>query len=324
MIKALFRIYRRSPDRVRKFFSWIALPVRLAVRLFVKKITCRGYVQHLDFSDNASFKYYSDRGNYEKSLLDCFLGFVSVNPSSVVVDVGGNYGTYTLAAANIGRYGLVRRIFVFEPDPRPFRALKRSIIENRIESLVSPWNVLCGDESGIKQLLQSERSSASNRAFSSSEESLKFKGHVDVPCVRIDDVVLREISIKENVFIIKIDIEGNELRAFRGMHEVLNQAKGIVLQFEYQPMAIREVGLDLDEFRAFISALEFDHAFVTESGKLKKMADKAALFKVMTELDGQINQGFNVAEDFVIVRAAALPLNLTDSALIAPGSLCPA
>lgn len=309
MIRLLFSLYRHSPYGARRVLSRAAAPVRLLLKPFINKIACRGFIQHLDFSDNASFKYFSDRGRYEGLLVDTFLRAISLNPGSYVVDIGGHYGTYSLSAADIGRYGLVSKIFVFEPDRRPFEALSRSIQDNQFTDLIEPWNVLCGENSGTALLLKSERSSASNRSFHSTEHSLRFAASVETPCVRIDDIISRNISVATSTFIIKIDIEGSEIRALRGAHRILTKSKGFYLQYEYQPVAIREVGLSPEEFRQFIIGLNPEFAYIATAEGLRPLDGLDQLDKAMAELDWRPDAlSGTAAENFVVGRGVRDPV----------------
>lgn len=261
MIKSLFTIYRKSPLSIRRVISPLTFIVRILAGPFLKKITINSHSMHLDSTDNASFKYFTDRGNYEKDMVDLFLSIVSLNPESIVLDIGANYGPYTLSTAAIGKYGLVKQIFAFEPDSRAKKALEKSIEVNKFNHIALVEQVIVGDEDTTAMLFRSKRSSASNRTFKTSEQTLKFERGESIPCIQMETYLARTPhSVKENRFIIKIDVEGNEYRVLKGLESVLKKCKGYAIFFEYHPLAIKEVGLKTEDFHSFIRELDWDYA----------------------------------------------------------------
>lgn len=209
----------------------------------------------LDASDNAAFRYWYYKGKYEVKTTELILQLVSLNPGCIFLDIGAGYGAFTLAVSNIGRHGLVRKIFAFEPDPRPHQALVKSVVANGLGPLVFPVRTIVGDYCGAANFLQSSRSSTSNRTFHSSSTSTAFENAVQLPCTTIDDFLEDSgIDVSRETFIVKMDIEGNELRAFRGMQSLFARSRGYAVLFEYYPPAMRETGNDPADLRAFIDS----------------------------------------------------------------------
>ena len=261
MIKFLFTIYRKSPLPIRRIISPLTGIVRILARPFLNRIGINSHFMHLDPTDNASFKYFTDRGNYEKDMVDLFLTTVSLNPGSVVLDIGANYGPYTLSTAAIGKFGLVKQIFAFEPDSRAMKALQKSIRTNDFDRVAKVEQIIVGDEDTTAMLFRSKRSSASNRTFKTSEETLKFKRGESIPCQKMETYLANtSYSIEDNHFVIKMDVEGNEYRVLQGLQSVLKKCNGFAIFFEYHPLAIKEVGLKTEDFHNFIRELDWDYA----------------------------------------------------------------
>jgi FkbM family methyltransferase len=260
MIPYLFRMYRASPFWLRNVAAGATWPLRLAMLPF-RSVHVDGYRMVLDFMDNASFKYYTDRERYEYRETTAFLASIVHNPGSYVLDVGANYGAFTLAAARLGRLGVIRRILAFEPDTRPFRALQKSIAVNNFGDLVRAYPTIVSDRDGQETLFVNARSSADNRAHRVSTAPIRVRSTHQVSSTTIDSALAREPIPLDSKFIIKMDIQGNEPLAFRGMRDVLSRAEGFLVFFEHCPYLIRSAGIDLGEYVDFLKRVPFDACF---------------------------------------------------------------
>jgi FkbM family methyltransferase len=152
-----------------------------------------------------------DYENEEAALLKKFL-----KPGMGCIDAGAQTGFYTLHMAKI--IGLSGKLYAFEPNPKTFNLLQKNIIVNDFSNIVNSYNVGLSDiEAEI------EASEVSNMYISGT-----IKGGISrkMKLVRGDDI------IKDRIDFIKIDIEGCEPSALRGMTRLINQ---------YQPIIFSEV-----------------------------------------------------------------------------------
>ena len=266
MVGRLFAVYRRSPFWLRNIIAYLVRPLRFAMLPF-KTININGYCMVLDFSDNASFKYLTDKGQYEYTEVSAFLNAIKHNEGAFVMDIGAHYGAFTLAAAGLGAEKC-KNIIAFEPDRRPYNALVRSIRKNGFEDRITLFRKMVGDDIKKETLYVNRRSSADNRTHCISTSPIKVREQYAVECTTVDQTC-RQLNIPyDSRFIIKIDIQGNEPRAFKGMAGVLDKSEGFVLFFEYAPYLIRSAGLGVDDFSHAISKMEFDEAFEISNEKL--------------------------------------------------------
>ena len=142
-------------------------------------------------------------GLYEPSSVE--LTKKLIRPGMRCIDVGAQTGFYTcLMASLIGETG---KVYAFEPMPSSHGILAKNIRENNFEHRVQLYQVAVSDVAGtIDGVMVS---------------NMYVIGHVDgaqkvkLETVRIDDV------INEPINIIKIDIEGHEPSAIRGMQSLL-------------------------------------------------------------------------------------------------------
>lgn len=301
MVGMLFSIYRRSPFWLRNVFACFVRPLRLFMRPF-KTIKINGYCMVLDFSDNASFKYLTDKGKYEYTEVSAFLNAIKHNDGAFVMDIGAHYGAFTLAAASLGPQKC-KNIIAFEPDRRPYNALFRSIRKNNFEDRVTLFRRMIGDIAKKETLYVNHRSSADNRTHCISTSPIKVREQYEVECTTVDKTCQQLNIPYDSRFIIKLDIQGNEPRAFEGMAGVLDKSEGFVLFFEYAPFLIRSAGLNVEDFSKAVSKMEVDKVFEINNEKLIPLDGTAGLIKKFKELEQSVETKMEGAcTDYVLIK----------------------
>jgi FkbM family methyltransferase len=276
VIGTLFSLYRRAPFWLRNAIGRSTWPLRLAMSPF-STIRIGGHSMRLDFMDNASFKYYSDRDRYEQAEINAFLGTVARNAGCVVIDVGANYGAFTLATAGaLGRLGLVRKVIAIEPDPRAFAALCRSIALNGFERWIVPYRAIASDQPGEQTLFRNARSSADNRTHAVRTAPIPVRGTETVRAATIDELLEETDLSSAERFVVKMDIQGNECRALMGMERTLRSASGFVLFLEHFPFLIESAGVDLKNYLQFLASLGTDAIWEIEDERFARMSDFGA------------------------------------------------
>ncbi len=170
-----------------------------------------------------------------------------VKKGDTVIDIGANIGYYTLLFAQlVGESG---QVIAFEPDPENFALLHKNIILNQynnvklLQKAVSNQNkqtylYLCDDNKGMHRLY----------------DSVCCRGRVEVETICLDDYLPK---IVKKVDFIKIDIEGAEYDALRGMEKILYQQRPKLLT-EFSPAALFEYGIKPQIYVDFLTQLGFD------------------------------------------------------------------
>ena len=141
-----------------------------------------------------------------------------LRPGMTVVDVGANVGYYTwLAADAVGSSG---RVLAIEPGPYAFERLRRVIQTNGLGH-VQCRNLAVSDAAGRGTLYVPRR--AEGNYNPSLSPYLPDMEPVEVALARLDDV-LDEAGIGA-VDLMKVDVEGHELRVFRGAERSIRQGR---------------------------------------------------------------------------------------------------
>ena len=180
-----------------------------------------------------------NRGLWERGPGSAFAR--QVRPGDVVVDIGAFEGLYALLAANL--VGPSGKVWAFEPDDVARQLLIRNLRLNGISNVeVLPYAI--SDSTGDAWLRIDHLGGSATRL-----------SHQPT-AIRTQTVTLDEFCETNNANpdIIKIDVEGAEVRVFGGGSRVLTQARAILL--EYHHRRIRHYGVDASGF--YQSLFELD------------------------------------------------------------------
>ena len=143
-----------------------------------------------------------------------------VSPGDWVVDVGANLGNYSARMSElVGRRG---RVFSFEPVPETFELLTANMARLPLRNLTL-LNVAASDERGVRGMEVPRMSDGvENRYMAHLTEG--HDGGLAVVCLPVD-----ALDIPRRISLIKIDVEGHELAALRGMRRLLERDHPVLI-----------------------------------------------------------------------------------------------
>ena len=150
-------------------------------------------------------------GSYEKGTTRLFRDLVK--EGMVVLDIGANVGYYSLIVAQlVGEKGAV---FAFEPAPDNLALLARNIKVNGFSN-ITPVPKAVSNKTGKGRLF------LGNDTVSHSMYERHEKGSIEIEVTSLD--VFME-NINRPVDLVKIDVEGSEMRVLEGMLETIRKPK---------------------------------------------------------------------------------------------------
>jgi len=160
----------------------------------------------------------------------------AVRPGAVVIDAGASEGLFTMLASR--RAGSAGRVVAVEPSPREHERLGANVARNSLGNVTVVREGLL-DEPGDLVLHVAESHHDGRNTFGEFVYDIAGEDDVKVPVTTLDELVLR-LDLKR-VDLVKIDVEGAELRLLQGATTTL-RAHHPVLLFELQDASLRAQG----------------------------------------------------------------------------------
>ena len=144
-----------------------------------------------------------------------------LKPDSVFIDIGANFGLYSLIASQyISEKGT---IFSFEPFPENYKSLCTNLSLNNLQRITAE-NTAVGSETGTLKLYYNSQEKNLGMVSSNQTQNSDFMT-VNKTCL---DDYLKSKSLEKITFI-KIDVEGFEYEVLQGMKQTLQQYNPIIL-----------------------------------------------------------------------------------------------
>ena len=197
-------------------------------------------------------------GTYEPELQTAIREYVK--PGMVVFDVGANIGYITLLLADaVGASG---QVFAFEALPNNVKRLQKNLAINNYENQVTLISAAVADRSEKMRFLVGPSNGMGKLEGSAGRRGVDYPEFIEVPSICLDDFVLVESHPFPDV--IKIDIEGGEILALKGMERMLAHAQPLILMELHGPEAARITWDTLSSFGYLICQMKPGYAQVND------------------------------------------------------------
>lgn len=165
-----------------------------------------------------------------------------LRPEMVFVDVGANWGYYTLLAAHFVSPG--GRVVSLEPDPRLFPILAENINHNQLQC-VTALQIAAASQTGTLTLSGFDDDGENHGLSKLIDRDHGYGPSFQVQARAVDDV-LDELEIGD-VDLLKMDIEGAEDLALKGMISGLDRGRYRRVILELHPSLLAERGISTSE-----------------------------------------------------------------------------
>jgi FkbM family methyltransferase len=175
----------------------------------------------------------------------------TVKKGMTFVDVGACVGYYSLIAAKL--VGADGKVFAFEPEPLNFEWLIRNISINGFKNIL-PIRKAVSDKNGLIELYLDKDNIGGHSIVRNRGES-----------ILVEAVALDNFFKDQTPDVVKIDIEGGEILALRGMEQIIKRSKELSLFVEFL--------YNKKEILDFLSKY-FEVYLITKDGKLIPFDEK--------------------------------------------------
>lgn len=255
--KPWFRSFGKFLNRIVKFNSPIAVQIG-DLTLYAKTLDRLVALFLIKIKMNEAFE-----SSFLKTL---------IKPGMVVADIGANLGRYTLIMSK--EVGLSGEVHAFEPDKENFYLLKCAVENGKYNNVII-YNKAVSSESGKGTLFFCEEHRGNHSIFDDSAGKKK----IEIETVALDNLFLSG----KRIDLIKMDIEGAEAAAQKGMIRILDENPHIKIISEFWPFRLRKSGNNPKEFLESWVGLGFEIYLINE--KLKKI-EKTSIEKLTSQITG--------------------------------------
>ena len=183
----------------------------------------------------------------------------AIKPGMNIVDIGAQIGYYTVIFG--ARTGPSGKVFAFEPEKHNHSFLEKNIKENKLLN-VSIINKAVSDMAGSRLLFLEQ----DNRGHNSFAKDTEKPGEgVVVETDTLDNMLKAFDSPK--IDILKIDIEGAEPIALRGMKESIARSQNMIIITEVYPLCMERLGESPTAYLKELEAIGFKLSSIDEEKK---------------------------------------------------------
>jgi FkbM family methyltransferase len=186
----------------------------------------------------------------------------------VIIDCGANVGLYSI---NLAKYFPKASIHAFEPLAFNYEILNRNIRLNGFKSIRSNKNGV-GDKKGTFEIKFGNKKSGASIYV----DEYNTAGTEEIEIVTIDDYCFdQKIS---SINLMKIDVEGGELKVLKGAFETLKKSPDCTVVVEVIEKHLQAAGDSAEELFSFMHNLGFK-AYLPKSWpfSLRKVASWSEL-----------------------------------------------
>lgn len=192
-----------------------------------------------------------------KAFCDC------IKKTATVLDIGACFGAFTIPAAY-----LAKQVIAVEAHPANYEYLKRNVSINN-DSNVEMHNGAVADYNGTIKLYVSPYDAschALRRRHNNKTIYDMAEGgpSIEIPCFTVDTLLNgRKIDV------VKMDIEGAEWRALKGMSKTLHDNLHLTMIMEFSSRLLKEMGDNPEQVLAFLlNKHQFTVAAIDELGAM--------------------------------------------------------
>jgi FkbM family methyltransferase len=182
--------------------------------------------------------------------------------ASTFVDVGANYGFYSLLGAIWNRN---LRVVAFEPVPPIHNGLIRNIALNNLEKQVLAYPLALSDQTGtatlyLPSITEGRDYETTGTLVSDSWQSKKHSPEIVVETARFDDF---ERTHPMKLELVKIDVEDFEAAVLAGMEQTIRRDRPFIV-CEILPRQHRN-----EKTRRIVETLGYTPYWITRSGYIR-------------------------------------------------------
>jgi len=276
MKKIIRKLYKKSEDTLSGHGLDRYYLVRKGAKFFRNRlksdfVIIDGQKMFLDHADSLRLSINRVYEEFETAVVKKL-----IEKNDIVVDIGANIGYYTLIFARaVGKEG---KVFAFEPEPTNFDLLTKNLEINNYKNVVFVKKAV--SKRNEKTCLYINNENLGGHTMIDFKESNDF---IEIESVRLDDY-FNDLDVKINF--IKIDIEGFEIEAIKGMTSILRKNDDVKMMIEFNPYLIKKFGWDAKKFLNLLEGCHFQVYNIEKKNRIVCPTDFEELQKKCKPIEG--------------------------------------
>jgi len=222
---------------------------------------------------------------WDKENIDIIINLIK-NDDFTFIDCGCNYGAYSIP---IAAHNPATNVYAFDASKKTINKLTENVKLNNFKN-IKIFNYGIGDKNGYKlfdENLNNYNNSGSFRFIKDNKN-----GTQRLKIYSLDELVKNKIIKLSRNLIVKIDIEGYEFKALKGMEEMIKY-HNIFIFFEFSKMLIKNeknFQLEFDKFLLRNKLDLFDLNF--------KKIQSTKLFEILSKTDTR----YQTIGDYILTK----------------------
>lgn len=238
-----FQLFLSTADaKVREWINQLSYLNSLGRQYALEQIIKNKYLRKIVGYFNPKVKtiLFDMNMNGEKFYLEKALGKLNPEENIIIFDVGANTGAYSQMASNVARQNQQKfEIHLFEPQQTCINVLQEKFYQSE------PFII---NNYGLSDNKTTQKIYFNNKG--SSQSSLYKREQVNLPnedSIQLDTLEnYLDTNLLPKIDMLKIDVEGNELKVIKGCGKYLNPTFIKNIQFEYGA-TFKDAGISLKE-----------------------------------------------------------------------------
>ena len=215
------------------------------------------------YPDNEIFRAIFVKGIYDPNSMVVISSLLPKD--GVFIDVGASFGYFSIIATKaVGPNG---RVIAIEPSSRDYNRLIDNVRINNLGNIISTYRLAISDATGTALLsIATEERSALNTLGN----EFSFKGVDKVAKENVDTIALDDFVVAnqiKHVDVLKLDIEGSELKALHGAKKTIAKFRPAIM-LGVNSNALKASGTDHDEIQKTLSELGYKAYRIVDNGKI--------------------------------------------------------
>jgi FkbM family methyltransferase len=226
----------------------------------VEETNLKGFPLRIRYNPHEYIGYsFHFRQTYSYNTLKLISQFLRPNMS--FIDIGANYGIFTLVAAwTINQIGSKSKCYSFEPQPNLYNAIQENIKLNQLENIVV-FNCALSDKSGELNIRFPNKYNLGEAALVINENEEDKLPSIKVAVKTLSDVLGDELHNQQNSnesFAMKIDVEGCEYNVLLGAERLFNNRKPEFILLECDDRMLHRFGSSAKSLVELLHSYQFE------------------------------------------------------------------